>query len=40
LPIKVIAGITGFRGSKKKGLATIQRVAKEGNWSRDDARTC
>jgi tetratricopeptide (TPR) repeat protein len=39
LPIKVVAGITGFRGSKKKGLAMIERVAKEGNWSRDDART-
>ena len=39
LPIKVVAGITGFRGSKKKGLAMIERVAKEGNWSRDDAKT-
>ncbi len=39
LPIKVVAGITGFRGSKKKGLALIERVAKEGNWARDDART-
>jgi tetratricopeptide (TPR) repeat protein len=39
LPIKVVAGVTGFRGSKKKGLATIERVATEGNWARDDART-
>jgi tetratricopeptide (TPR) repeat protein len=39
LPVKVLAGITGFRGSKKKGLATIERVAKEGNWARDDAKT-
>ena len=39
LPIKVVAGLTGFRGSKKKGLATIERVATEGNWARDDART-
>ncbi|MGH9928054.1 MAG: tetratricopeptide repeat protein [Pyrinomonadaceae bacterium] len=39
LPVKVLAGITGFRGSKKKGLAMIERVAKEGNWSRDDAKT-
>jgi len=39
LPIKVVAGITGFRGSKKKGLAMIERVAAEGNWARDDART-
>jgi tetratricopeptide (TPR) repeat protein len=39
LPIKVVAGLTGFRGSKKKGLAMIERVASEGNWARDDART-
>ena len=39
LPIKVMAGLTGFRGSKKKGLAMIERVASEGNWARDDART-
>jgi hypothetical protein len=39
LPIKVVAGITGFRGSKKKGLAMLERVAHEGAWSRDDART-
>jgi tetratricopeptide (TPR) repeat protein len=39
LPIKVVAGVTGFRGSKKKGLALIERVATEGNWARDDART-
>ena len=39
LPIKVVAGITGFRGSKKKGLALLERVAKEGAWSRDDAKT-
>jgi len=39
LPIKVVAGITGFRGSKKKGLALIESVANNGNWARDDART-
>jgi tetratricopeptide (TPR) repeat protein len=39
LPIKVIAGVTGFRGSKKRGLQMLERVAKEGTWSRDDART-
>lgn len=39
LPIKVIAGVTGFRGSKKRGLQMLERVAKEGNWSRDDAKT-
>jgi len=39
LPIKVVAGISGFRGSKKKGLALLERVAQEGTWSRDDAKT-
>lgn len=39
LPIKVVAGITGFRGSKKKGLAWVERVAKEGAWAGDDAKT-
>jgi tetratricopeptide (TPR) repeat protein len=39
LPIKVVAGITGFRGSKKKGLAMLERVTTEGTWSRDDAKT-
>jgi tetratricopeptide (TPR) repeat protein len=39
LPIKVVAGVTGFRGSKKKGLLLIERVSREGNWARDDAKT-
>jgi tetratricopeptide (TPR) repeat protein len=39
LPIKVVAGVTGFRGSKKKGLALLEQVSKEGNWSKDDAKT-
>ncbi len=39
LPIKVVAGVTGFRGSKKRGLAMIEQVAKEGIWARDDAKT-
>jgi tetratricopeptide (TPR) repeat protein len=39
LPIKVVAGVTGFRGSKKKGLLLIERVSHEGNWARDDAKT-
>ena len=37
LPIKLLAGVTGFRGSKKKGLALLEQVVKEGTWSRDDA---
>ena len=36
---KIIAGLTGFRGSKKKGLALLERVAHEGTYSRDDAKT-
>jgi tetratricopeptide (TPR) repeat protein len=39
LPIKVVAGVTGFRGSKKRGLAMLEQVVKEGTWSRDDAKT-
>ena len=37
LPIKLVAGVTGFRGSKKKGLALLEQVVKEGTWARDDA---
>jgi tetratricopeptide (TPR) repeat protein len=39
LPIKVVAGITGFRGSKKRGLALLEQVTKQGKWARDDAKT-
>src|SRR5438552_4851214 len=39
LPIKLIAGVAGFRGSKKRGLATLERVSREGRWIRDEART-
>jgi len=39
LPIKVLAGVSGFRGSKKKGLAMLEQVAKEGRWAQDDAKT-
>ena len=39
LPVKIIAGMTGFRGSKKRGLALLEQVAKEGRWSQDDAKT-
>jgi len=39
LPIKVVAGVTGFRGSKKRGLAILEGVARDGTWSRDDAKT-
>ena len=39
LPIKLIAGVAGFRGSKKRGLATLERVAREGKWIHDEAKT-
>jgi len=39
LPIKILAGATGYRGSKKKGLAMLEQVAKEGRWAQDDAKT-
>ena len=39
LPVKLIAGVVGFRGSKKRGLATLERVAKEGRWVPNEAKT-
>src|SRR4051812_47307677 len=39
LPVKIAAGMFGFRGSKKRGLATLERVAKEGKWVHDEAKT-
>ncbi|MGZ8844591.1 MAG: hypothetical protein ACXW18_13070 [Pyrinomonadaceae bacterium] len=39
LPIKIAAGVFGFRGSKKRGLTTLERVAKEGKWVPDEAKT-
>jgi tetratricopeptide (TPR) repeat protein len=39
LPIKLVAGVTGFRGSKKRGLSLLEQVAREGRWSKDDAKT-
>jgi len=39
LGFKIIAGATGYRGSKKRGLAMLEQVAKEGRWSKDDAKT-
>ncbi|PWT94368.1 MAG: hypothetical protein C5B55_02835 [Blastocatellia bacterium] len=37
--IKLVAGVTGYHGSKKKGLALIEQVSKEGHWSQDDAKS-
>ena len=39
LPKKLAAGFLGHRGSKKRGIATIERVSREGNWVKEDART-
>src|SRR3989441_6725373 len=39
LPVKIVAGVAGFHGSKKRGLATLERVAKEGRWAHDEAKT-
>jgi tetratricopeptide (TPR) repeat protein len=39
LPIKIVASIGGVRGSKKRGLEMLERVAQKGHWARDMART-
>ena len=39
LAAKILVGVTGARGSRKRGLATLERVTREGKWARDDART-
>ena len=39
LPIKILAGATGYRGSKKRGLAMLEQVAKGGRWAQDDAKS-
>lgn len=39
LPVKMVVGVVGFRGSKRKGLQLVEHVSKEGRWSRDDAKT-
>src|SRR6266550_672659 len=38
LPIKMLASIGGARGSKKRGLETLERVARDGYWARGIAR--
>jgi tetratricopeptide (TPR) repeat protein len=38
LPVKIMASIGGVRGSKKRGLKTLERVATEGRWARGIAR--
>lgn len=38
LPVRMLASISGMRGSKKRGLETLEQVAREGHWARDMAR--
>ena len=38
LPVRMLASIAGARGSKKRGIQTLERVAMEGQWTRDDAK--
>jgi hypothetical protein len=38
LPAKLLAGITGAHGSKKRGLATIERVETQGREACDQAK--
>jgi tetratricopeptide (TPR) repeat protein len=38
LPVKMLASIAGVHGSKKRGIQTLERVAQEGQWARDDAK--
>lgn len=38
LPVKILASMTGARGSRKRGLETLARVASDGRWAKDDAK--
>ena len=38
LPVRMLASIGGIHGSKKRGIQTLERVAKDGQWTRDDAK--
>jgi tetratricopeptide (TPR) repeat protein len=39
LPVKIIAGATGYRGSRKRGLKMLEEVAQQGRWAQDDAKS-
>jgi tetratricopeptide (TPR) repeat protein len=39
LPVKILAGATGYRGSKKRGLKLLEEVAQQGRWAQDDAKS-
>ena len=38
LSVRMLATIAGVHGSKKRGILTLERVAKEGQRTRDDAK--
>jgi len=38
LPLRMLAGTIGVRGSKKRGLKELEQVAEQGHWGRDVAR--
>jgi tetratricopeptide (TPR) repeat protein len=38
LAVRLLASIGGVHGSKKRGIQTLERVAKDGQWARDDAK--
>lgn len=38
LPVKMLVATMGVRGSKKRGLQALERVAVDGQWARDVAR--
>jgi len=35
LPVKMLVSPMGVKGSKKRGLEALERVAREGHWARD-----
>ena len=37
-PVKLMVDVFGRGGSKKRGVATLEQVAREGRWAQDDAR--
>jgi hypothetical protein len=37
-PVRLLVNVFGRGGSKKRGLATLEQVAREGRWAQDDAR--
>ncbi|HEX7317137.1 MAG TPA: hypothetical protein VF297_24775 [Pyrinomonadaceae bacterium] len=37
--VKLGATMIGYRGSKKRGIATLEEVARDGRYARDDAKT-